>query len=214
MPRLLKVVVGVAALGVLAVLFVRSAQSSRETPFTVEQGSLAGWTLVVQPGADALGSWLALSPPASLAAPLGREIFRRGGESVNYPSPPLVPLLLQTEFDRAFAGAVMPDEIVNLARSAGLESAAFIPRCMGRRRVSEPGATRGVYFLVFDAPAFTRFRQQLLERLGAARREASLFDPAALSPVLIVAALDGDFGRWMPLRADPDVDCLAPVEVQ
>ena len=41
MPRLLKVVVGVAALGVLAVLFVRSAQSSRETPFTVEQGSLA-----------------------------------------------------------------------------------------------------------------------------------------------------------------------------
>ena len=39
MPRLVKVVVGVAALGVLAVLFVRSAQSSRETPFAVEQGS-------------------------------------------------------------------------------------------------------------------------------------------------------------------------------
>ena len=214
MPRLLKVVVGVAALCVLAVLFVRSAQSSRETPFTVEQGSLAGWTLVVRPDADALGSWLALSPPPSLAAPLGREIFRRVGESVNYPSPPLVPLLLQTEFDRAFAGAVTPDDIVSLARSAGLESAAFTPRCMGRRRVSEPGATRGVYFLLFDAPAFTRFRQELLERLGAARGNASLFDPAALSPVLIVAALDGNFGRWMPLRADPDVDCLAPVEVQ
>jgi hypothetical protein len=214
MPRLLKVVVAVAALGVLAVLFVRSAQSSRETPFTVEQGSLAGWTLVVRPDADALGSWLALSPPMSLASSLGREIFRRGGESVNYPSPPLMPLLLQTEFDRAFAGVVMPDDIVSLARSAGLESAAFTPRCMGRRRVSEPGATRGVYFLLFDAPAFTRFRQQLLERLGAARGNASLFDPAALSPVLIVAALDGNFGRWMPLRADPDVDCLAPVEVQ
>ena len=213
MPRLLKVVVGVAALGVLAILFVRSAQSSRETPFTVEQRSLAGWTLAVQPNADALGSWLALSPPPSLAPPLGREIFRRGGESVNYPSPPLMPLLLQTEFDHAFAGAVMPDDIVSLARSAGLESTAFTPRCMGRRRVSEPGVTRGVYFLLFEAPAFTRFRQELLERLGAAGN-ASLFDPAALSPVLIVAALDGDFGRWMPLRADPEVDCLAPVEVQ
>jgi len=65
MPRLLTVVVAVAVLGVLAVLFVRSAQSSRETPFTVEQGSLAGWTLVVHPDAVALGSWLALSPPAS-----------------------------------------------------------------------------------------------------------------------------------------------------
>jgi hypothetical protein len=214
MPRLLKVVVAVAALGALAVLFVRSAQSSRETPFTVEQGSLAGWRLVVQPEAAALGSWLALGPPDSLASPLGREIFRRGGESVNYPSPPLVPLLLQSEFDRAFAGVVMPDDIVSLARSAGLESAAFTPRCMGRRRVSEPGATRGVYFLLFDAPAFTGFRQQLVERLGATGGNASLFDPAALSPVLIVAALDGNFARWMPLRADPDVDCLAPVEVQ
>ena len=87
------------------------------------------------------------------------------------------------------------------------------PALHGRRRVA-PGATRGVYFLLFDAPAFTRFRQQLLERLGATRGNASLFDPAALSPVLIVAALDGNFGRWMPLRADSDVDCLAPVEVQ
>jgi hypothetical protein len=30
---------------------------------------------------------------------------------------------------------------------------------------------------------------------------------------LIIAALDGTFGRWMPLRADPGADCLAPVEV-
>lgn len=213
MSRLVKVLVAVAALGVLAVLFVRSAQSSRETPFTVEQGSLAGWTLV-RPDADAQGSWLALSPPASLAPSLGREIFRRAGESVNYPAPPLMPLVLHTEFDRAFAGAVPPDDIVSLARSAGLESAAFTPRCMGRRRLSEPGATTGVYFLLFDAPAFTRFRQELVARLGAARGDASQFDPASLSPVLIVAALDGNFGRWMPLGADPEVDCLAPVEVR
>ena len=51
--------------------------------------TLARWTLVVDPDADALGSSLVLSPPASLASPLGREIFPPGGESVNYPSPPL-----------------------------------------------------------------------------------------------------------------------------
>ena len=48
----------------------------------------------------------------------------------------------------------------------------------------------------------------------AARGNASLSDPAALSPVLIIAALDGNFGRYMPLRADPDIDCLVRVEVQ
>jgi hypothetical protein len=48
MPRLLKVVVAVAALGVLAVLFVRSAQSSRETPFTVERIIVQNWQAALE----------------------------------------------------------------------------------------------------------------------------------------------------------------------
>jgi hypothetical protein len=68
--------------------------------------------------------------------------------------------------------------------------------------------------MVFDAPAVGQFRQQVSEELRRAGGDASLFDPAALSPVLIVAAIDEDFSRWMPLRADPDADCLAPIEVQ
>jgi len=209
---LIKVVIGLAAAGLLAVLFLRSAQSAREAPFTVERGDLTPWTLVLEP--DALGSWLALRPPAELAPPVGRQIFARGGQSVHYPNPAAMPLVLQTEFDRALAGTLMPDLVMNLARAAGLESAAFAPRCMGYRRISEPGATRGVYFMVFDAAAFGRFRQQVSEELGRAGGNASLFDPAALSPVLVVAALDENFSRWMPLRADRDADCVAPIEVR
>jgi hypothetical protein len=208
---LIKVGIGLAAIGVLAVLFLRSAQSTREAPFTVERGGLTPWTLVREP--DALGSWLALRPPPDLAPPLGRQIFTRGGQSVNYPNPPAMPLLLQAEFDRALAGTVTPDAVMNIARAAGLESAAFEPRCMGFRRISEPGATRGVYFVVFEAPAFGQFRRQVSEDLRRLGGDASLFDPAALSPVLIVAAFDADFSRWMPLRADPASDCLAPIEV-
>jgi hypothetical protein len=208
----IKVAIGLAAVGLLAVLFLRSAQSAREAPFAVERGGLTPWTLVLEP--DALGSWLALRPPADLAPPLGRQIFTRGGQSVNYPNPPAMPLLLQAEFDRALAGTLMPDVVMNLARAAGLEAAAFEPRCMGYRRVSEPGATRGVYFVVFDAPAFGQFRRQVSEELRRAGGNASLFDPAALSPVLIVAALDENFSRWMPLRVNPASDCLAPIAVR
>jgi hypothetical protein len=32
--------------------------------------------------------------------------------------------------------------------------------------------------------------------------------------VLIAADLDGRFSSWLPLRADPDVDCFAPVVVE
>jgi hypothetical protein len=70
-----------------------------------------------------------------------------------------------------------------------------------------------VYFVLLDAASFDRFRQQLSELLRGAGRDPFLFDPAALSPVLIIAGLDGAFGRWMPLRADPEADCLAPVDV-
>jgi len=47
--------------------------------------------------------------------------------------------------------------------------------------------------------------------LDAWHNDASLFDPEALSPVLIVADLDGSSSRWLPLRADPEVDCFAPI---
>ena len=208
-----KVVVGLAAFAIVAVLFLRSISSTRAAPFAIERENLAGWTLVPAPRPDPQGSWLALSPPTQLGMSLGRQIFLRGGESVSYPNPPLVPLLLQSEFERAFAGTVLPEDIVSLARTAGFESSTWKPRCMGYRRISEPRRPRGVYFVLLDAAPFDRFRQQLLELLRQAGRDPSLFDPAALSPVLIVAGLDADFGRWMPLRADPEADCMAPVEV-
>ena len=196
-------------LAAVAVLFVRSVRTTRAEPFVVQRENLAGWTLVRQPPDDPLSSWLALSPPPQLPTSLGREIFSRGGESVNYPSPSLVPLLLQSEFDRAFAGTVAPEDIVTLARAAGFESMEWKPRCMGYRRISEPGGTRALYFVLLDAPQFDSFRQQLSGLLRGPARD--LFAPAALSPVLIVAALDGNFGRWMPFRADPKLDCIAPV---
>jgi len=207
---LVKTAIGLAVLAIVATVFVRSVRSTRAAPFAVERAGLTGWMLVMQPSDDPLRSWLAVSPSTQLPASLGRDIFSRGGESVNYPTLPLLPLLLHSEFDRAFAGTVAPEEIVRLARDAGFESMAWEPRCMGYRRISEPGVTRGVYFVLFDTPSFDRFRQQLSGLLQGSARD--LFDPAALSPVLIVAGLDGDFGRWMPLRANPEVDCLAPVD--
>jgi hypothetical protein len=79
----------------------------------------------------------------------------------------------------------------------------------------DSGAPReGVFFLLFKLPAFSQFREQVAQRLRAAGRDRSLFDPLALSPVLIAADLDGSFSRWLPLRADPPSDCFAPVVVQ
>ena len=69
------------------------------------------------------------------------------------------------------------------------------------RRISEPGGTRQVFFILFDAPAISQFRKQI----G--------LDPAALSPVLFVAGVGTDFNAWLPQQVNAESDCLAPVEV-
>ncbi len=213
MKTLLKVMIALVAVAGLAVLFVRSAGSTRAQPFTIARQHLAGWTLTLAPDADPLGSSLSIAPKAELMPPLTRELFARMGESLHYP-PSAVPVVLRSEFERAIAGVLTPEALLDAAREAGLESATFQPRCMARRRISEPAGVRGIYFLLFDVPQFTRFREQIAQRLRAAGRDATPFEPAALSPVLIAAALDGSFSGWLPLRADPEVDCFAPVVVE
>ena len=213
MKTLLKVMIALVVVAVLALLFVRSAQSARAQPFTIARQHLAAWTLTLAPADDPLGSSLSITPKVELMPPIARDLFARMGESLHYP-PPAIPVVLRSEFQRAIAGVLAPEALLDAAREAGLESATFQPRCMARRRISAPGVVRSVYFLLFDLPQFTQFRDQVAQRLRAAGRDASLFDPMALSPVLIAADLDGNFSGWLPLRADPEVDCFAPVVVE
>ncbi|MDA1094433.1 MAG: hypothetical protein O3A25_14345 [Acidobacteria bacterium] len=213
MKRPLRAVVALVAVGLFAVLFLRSVESTRAEPFRILQQDLTGWTLTLAPAGDQLGSLLSITPKAELMRPLGRELFARMGESLHYP-PATMPIVLLSEFERAMAGVLTPEELLTAARDAGLESAMFLPQCMARRRISEPGRVQGVYFLLFDLPLFIQFREQVAERLRATGQDASKFDPAAVSPVVLAADLDGSFSRWLPLRADPEADCFAPVAVE
>jgi hypothetical protein len=214
MKILLKVMIALVAVAVLAVLVVRSARSTEAQPFTIARQHLAGWTLTLTPDGDAVDSWLSITPQAELMPPLARDLFARTGESLHYP-PAAMPVVLRREFQRAIAGVLTPQAVLDAAREAGLESATFQPHCMARRRISAPGVLRGVYFLLFDLPQFTQFREQVAQRLRAAGGDASSqFDAAALSPVVIAAGLDGSFSGWLPLRADPEADCFAPVVVE
>jgi hypothetical protein len=213
MKTLLKVIIALVAVGVLAVLFVRSARSSRSQPFTVAGQELTGWTLTLAPDGDGLDSLLSLTPKATFLPPLSRELFARMGESLHYPKAAM-PIVLRGEFERAMAGTLTPEALLTAARDAGLESATIQPRCMAQRRISSPGLVRAVFFVVFELPEFSQFREQVAQRLRAAGREQSLFDPLALSPVLIAADLDGSFSRWLPIRTDPASDCFAQIVVQ
>ena len=209
---LIKITIAVIVLGGLGVLFVRSARSVRSEPYEIARTRLSGWTLAIDPSPNASGVALGLQPDKETAAMLFSQIFSRSGESLSGPVPAAIPLVLQSEFDRTKAGTLTLDVLLSSARAAGLESGTFEPRCMAQRRISGPGITRQVYFVRFNWPALNTFRQQVAQQMRAGG--GSGFDPAALSPVLIVAASDAAFSRWLPLLADAEDDCLAPMAVK
>lgn len=206
---ILRLALIVAALGIIGFLFLRSVQTTRSAPYTIAAAHLQQWTFAIEPGNAPTSVLIALRPPRELASTLFRQLFTRHAESFNGPTVPFVALLLQDEFNRSFAGRVTSGELLELARQSGLEREPPKPRCMAYRRDSAPGVTRQLYFLLFDSPAFTRFRQRAAEQA----LPGSGFDVAALSPAMFIAASDVNFNQWLPLRAT-EGDCVAPISVE
>jgi hypothetical protein len=205
-----KIAAALVVLAGLGLLFVRSARTARRAPYTLERQQLRHWSLAIDTASTPTAPLLVLRPPPALAPDVFHQIFARAMETLNAPEAAGMPLVLQNEFEAAFAGRVTPAALLETARTAGLERISLEPRCLALRRVSEPGLTRQVYFVLFDAPAFGRFREQL-GTLARAGRTPGSFDPAALSPIVIVAGSGRALSQWLPIRADPDTDCLAPI---
>lgn len=200
---LIKVGVVLLLLAGLGLLFIRSVKDARAEPYAISARHLQGWTLGIDTAADSQGSVVSLRPPAEMPMNLFRQLFSRQMESMGTPSEPGIPLALRQELP----ASVTPDQVLELARSAGLEKAAITPDCVGYKRVSAMGATRQLYYVRFSVAGFEGFRSALGAQAGPD------FKPAALSPILMMAA-QPDFTGWMPIGADAKGDCIAPVTVE
>ena len=198
---IIKAAIGLAALALFAVLFMRSLQDARATPYGLNRQYLSKWTLALEPASGPNQPLLVLRPVPELASTLFRQVFARAMESLTAPAAPAIPVILRGEFDRVVGDQFTHDALMNAARAAGLETASITPKCVVHRRVSEPGLTKQAYLLFFDAPAIGEFRH----RMG--------LDAGALAPVLFVAGANSDFSDWLPHRVNGDTDCQAPVEV-
>ena len=211
--RLMQATAAVIIAAGVAYLFVRSAQSSRAEPYTLSAEHLRGWTLMMDPTPEGSGVVVALQPPQAMSPRLFQQVFSRAMESLNAPSSPAMPLVLQQEFAQAFSGRIAADALLAAAREAGLDQAPIEPLCLAHKRESTAGATRQLYFAVFQAPAFHVFRARAAALLHAAGAPAGAFDPNSLHPIVIVGASDAGFRRWLPMAGDPQQYCIAPIEV-
>jgi hypothetical protein len=210
MRTLRKLVIVLAVLGVVGYLFVRSLQSTRSEPYPIQASHLRGWTLALEAPGSPTGAVLSFRPPAALPPMLFKQIFERAMESLAAPGVPGMPLVLAHEFEQAFAGKVTAERLLEMARESGLEGEPLEAQCLAHRRVSDPGVTRFVYAAVFRSPVYDRFRNDVAALARESAGAASVFDPAAQSPLLVIGASDASFARWLPWRVG-EADCLAPL---
>lgn len=198
----LKALIALAVIAIVGYLFVRSATNTRGEPYEVQSTHLSNWTLAVDTAQDPEGAAIALRPPAELPLNLFRQLFRRQMESLATPTAPGIVLARRSELQPGVA----PEQLLSLARDAGLERARLTPQCVGYRRVSATGVTRQLYFVWFSLPEFDAFRRRLAPIAGPQ------FNPTGLSPVMLTAAEPG-FDGWHPVVVDQAADCVAPITV-
>ncbi|MDB4980137.1 MAG: hypothetical protein JWM82_889 [Myxococcales bacterium] len=205
---LVKVLGALALVASVAFLIMRTARSARSEPYTLPPEALGSWTLSLEtPTApdDPTGPVLVLLPPRPLSQALFDQTFKRAMESMRAPDTQGIALALQGELARPGAARITPDELLQLARRAGLESAAPAARCVGHRHLPEPDTREQAFFAIFDSPAFVTFRKELGARLGPS------FDAGFVSPVMFIGIVESSMSRWQPLHIDPETDCLAPI---
>jgi len=204
--------VGLLALFIVGMpwLFLRTVQNTIAEPYVIDNASLSGWTLALAETRQPSPALITLQPPGELVSELFQQIFHRTMESLVTAGQPAMPVVLQSEFVTALREVLSPEVILEVARQSGLEEARLDPVCMAVKRERAAGRTRQLYFVVFEAPAFLRFRQALA-RLYVEGGGAGSFDPAGLDLVLPIASSDGDFAVWWPLEVDRATDCQAPL---
>lgn len=213
MKLLLKIAVVVAVLAGFVYLFLRTAHDARSQSYVIERAHLQGWTISVE-SADGPSSPLVVARPSQeLSAGIFRQVFARMMESMRGSTEAAVPLVLRGEYEMSLAASFTPEELADIARTAGLDRATLVPSCVAIRRISQPGVTRQLYFILFDSPAFTQFREQI-GSAAANMPSAMPFDPSALAPVMIVAASDAAFDSWLPIGPEARADCIAPVQIE
>ncbi len=210
MRALGKVAIGVAALATLVWLFLSTLQDTIAEPYDAGDVDFSGWTLVA--GAPARGQFAALGlrPPQPLAPALFDQLFARTMASMTTPGDPMLPIVLGSELQGELGIVLTPDEMLTVARQAGLDQLALRPVCMAVKREPFMGRTREFFFVLFDAPELAAVRAQL-GALAAERGVPDALDDSTFPFVLPLAASDAEFSSWWPLVVDRDTDCQAPI---
>ncbi len=207
---LVKILVGLGALALFGWLFAKTLRDVTSVPYTVRPLDLQSWSVELTTQMNPDGPLLWLQAPPELPLVLVDQVFQRNMTSLTKPAVSGIPLILRHEFESAMSSILTPEELVALARDAGLETATLQPLCMAVHRTPEQ-REQPAFYVLFDFPQFKDFREQVATVLSLRNKSEAGFDVNALSPALFVAASEQVRRRVRPSPADLEAACETAV---
>jgi hypothetical protein len=195
-------VAAAAAAVLLAVVVVQMIRA--RAPYRIDEELLTGWTLAAAPPGDP--AVVEAKPPARLLEDLFRQVSRRSDHTLVAPARAAVPLVLAGEYSDSLQGVLSVEDILSVGHDVGLDDVRFEPVCIGERHRESANVSEELYFAVFEAPQFDKFRFELTP-LFPEHAGSGVYDPPALRLILAVAATSKDFDHWWPLGINPQQDC-------
>jgi hypothetical protein len=210
---LTRTAIAVVVLAAVSWLFLKTVRDTNAEPYLLDGEDLSGWMLEVEQPDAGGPAVLVLRPPVSLTGDVFQQIFHRSGVSLAGPARPGMPIVLWSEYAAGLKAVITPDELLKLAREAGLESEPLTPVCMGVKQDAQSGRASQRFFMVFESLAFRRVRAEI-GRLRETRSAAGGFEAGALIPLVPVASFEADFQRWWPLQVDTAKDCRTGLVVR
>ena len=208
--RTAAVIIIVSSLGFL---FVKTAKDAESEAYTIRREHLQNWTIVTNAAREPQSAVLTLRPPPTMPTMISQQIFLRRMEGLITPNIHGIPLLLRSEFDKAFAAIASVSELVTIAENIWLTSEPLIPHCLGARTTGTT-RTNQIFFVLFESQAFNRFRKEIGTLLETRSGRLNAYHATTLHPALVITASGNSLQDWSPTQPNPKQDCLAPLRIE
>ena len=194
-------------------LFVKTARDAESEAYTIPREHLQNWTVVTNAAREPQSAILILRPPPTMPTMISQQIFLRRMEGLITPNMHGIPLLLRSEFDKAFAAIASVSELATIAENIGLASEPLIPHCLGARHTGTTRANQ-IFFVLFESQTFNRFRKEIGTLLETRGGQLNAYHATTLHPALVITASGNSLRDWSPTQQNPREDCLAPLKVE
>lgn len=169
---------------VLISLMTHDASASIVGSYLLSRGIFETKSIPYLPhrGTGAFDSYVTIELPYAPAKALRESVEKQTGVTLKNRGEAHITVITPPEYFETLRQYLMIEELDRMAISVSLQSARFMPVCLGRASATLNDNRESTYYVVLHAPEIVRFRLSVFKSFIKRGGDGSRFDPFAFYP--------------------------------